>query len=229
MTVGDPDQQPQPGLALLVTRVLGIAALVIAASAALFVGLGRLGDAPLVIAGGPDDEQVVDEEDQGADDDPAAEGDDGRPEEGEEAAEQEPAAPDDADEGDEGDAEAAEPEGDPDGEEPDAEPDEPEEPEEPAADRIDPSTVSVQVLDGYQADGGTAAGTVATELQDAGYRIVARNPALLYDITTVLWTAGHEQAGRQVAADLGAAEVREQPGNLSSSVMVHVVVGADRG
>jgi hypothetical protein len=87
----------------------------------------------------------------------------------------------------------------------------------------------VQVLDGYQADGGAAADAVAAELADAGYRIVAQNPALLYQVTSVLWTAGNEAAGQQIAAEIGAGEVREQPGNLSTSVMVHVVVGADRG
>ncbi|TVR18809.1 MAG: LytR family transcriptional regulator [Nitriliruptor sp.] len=94
---------------------------------------------------------------------------------------------------------------------------------------MDPSTVTVQVLDGFQADGGAAAGVVARELEGAGYRIIARNPAVRYDVTTVLWTAGSEDAGRQIAADIGAPAAREQPGNLSTSVMVHVVVGADRG
>jgi hypothetical protein len=95
--------------------------------------------------------------------------------------------------------------------------------------RIDPATISVQVLDGYQADGGAAADQVAQQLDDEGYDIIARNPALRYDVTTVLWTAGFEDEGRQVAADIGAAEAREQPGTLSDAVAVHVVVGADRG
>ncbi|MGM0617587.1 MAG: LytR C-terminal domain-containing protein, partial [Actinomycetota bacterium] len=106
---------------------------------------------------------------------------------------------------------------------------EPEPEPEPEPDRIDPSTVTVQVLDGYQADGGAAAATVAAELADVGYRIIAQNPALRYEVTTVLWTSGSQAAGQQVAEDIGAGEVRQQPGNLSESVMVHVVVGADRG
>lgn len=102
--------------------------------------------------------------------------------------------------------------------------------EEPATEpRIDPSTISVQVLDGYREDGGTAADAVFEQLQSAGYNIIARNPAIAYEVTTVLWTEGFEAEGRQVAQEIGAAEVRQQPGNLSNEVNVHVVVGADRG
>jgi hypothetical protein len=92
-----------------------------------------------------------------------------------------------------------------------------------------PSTISIQVLDGYQRDGGTAASAVTEQLRDAGYQIVAENPAIAYEVTTVLWTAGFEEQARQVAREIGASEVREQPGNLSTQVAVHVVVGADRG
>lgn len=97
-----------------------------------------------------------------------------------------------------------------------------------SAPRIDPATITVQVLDGYQQDGGAAADAVAELLEAEGYDIIARNPALRYEETTVLWTAGSEAAGQQVAAAIDAAEAREQPGNLSSEVDVHVVVGADR-
>lgn len=95
--------------------------------------------------------------------------------------------------------------------------------------RIDPGTITVQVLDGYQADGGSAADAAAAELRDLGYDVVAENPALRYEATTVLWSPGGEEAARQVAAEIGAAEVRAQPGNLSEAVAVHVVIGADRG
>lgn len=90
------------------------------------------------------------------------------------------------------------------------------------------SDISIQVLDGYKSDGGVAAREVAVDLRDRGYRVVAENQAISYERTAVLWTDGNEAAARQVAADIGAAEVREQPGNLSSAVDVHVVVGADR-
>jgi hypothetical protein len=163
--------------------------------------------------------------------------------------EEEPAA-DDADEADEPAADEPEPEPTPEeteepaadepeddaADEPAAEAEEAEEepaPEdgadEPEAPAIPPGDISVQVLDGYKTDGGTAARGVAGSLREAGYRVVAENQALTYDRTAVLWTAGNEAAARQVAAEIGAAEVREQPGNLSSAVDVHVVVGADRG
>jgi hypothetical protein len=52
--------------------------------------------------------------------------------------------------------------------------------------------------------------------------------AIAYEITTVLWSSGAEAMARQVAAEIGAREVRPQPGNLSETVHVHVVVGSDR-
>jgi hypothetical protein len=94
---------------------------------------------------------------------------------------------------------------------------------------VAPGDVSLQVLDGFKEDGGAAADTVADRLGSAGYRVVARNDALTYDITTVLYNPGNEEAARQVAAELGGAEVRAQPGTLSTAVDLHVVVGRDRG
>lgn len=95
--------------------------------------------------------------------------------------------------------------------------------------RIAPEEVTVQVLDGYRDDGGSAAAAVASQLREEGYPVVAENPAISYEVTTVLWTSGFEAEARQVAAEIDAAEVREQPGNLSTQVHVHVVVGADHG
>ncbi|MTV25057.1 LytR family transcriptional regulator [Nitriliruptoraceae bacterium ZYF776] len=92
---------------------------------------------------------------------------------------------------------------------------------------IDPGSITIQVLDGTRGD-GAAAGGVATELREAGYQVVAENTAIPYDVTTVFWTGDAEGAARQVAAEIGATEVAEQPGTLSDSVDVHVVVGADR-
>jgi hypothetical protein len=85
------------------------------------------------------------------------------------------------------------------------------------------------VLDGFKQDGGTAADGVASTLSDRGYQVIARNDALSYDVTTVLFNPGNEAAAQQVASDLGGAEVRAQPGNLSTAVALHVVVGSDRG
>jgi hypothetical protein len=121
----------------------------------------------------------------------------------------------------------AEPDDEPDPDE-GTSPDEGTEPDTPDT-GFDPATISVQVLDGYQLDGGDAANAIAEQLRTAGYDIIAENPAIAYEVTTVLWTAGFEAQARQVAEEIGAAEVREQPGNLSTQVAVHVVVGADRG
>ena len=93
---------------------------------------------------------------------------------------------------------------------------------------VEPGDVTVQVLDGVKTDGGSAADEVAGLLGDEGYDIVARNDALDYDVTTVLYNPGNEDAAQQIAAELGGAEVREQPGTLSTAVDLHVVVGSDR-
>ncbi len=120
--------------------------------------------------------------------------------------------------------------------EPPAAPDDPSFTEDPNGDtdedepaRIPAEDIDIQVLDGYREDGGTAATAVAAELRELGYVIAAENPAIAYEETTVLWSEGYEAEARQVAEDLGGTPVREQPGNLSAQVKVHVVVGADRG
>ncbi|MGM0617586.1 MAG: hypothetical protein ACQEUI_05520, partial [Actinomycetota bacterium] len=63
MNAGDVDNEEHAPAALvpLVLRVLGIAALIVGASAALFYGLGRIGDDPLVIADGPDGEETTED------------------------------------------------------------------------------------------------------------------------------------------------------------------------
>lgn len=194
---------------------LGLVVLV----AAMFGVLGMIGreDAGVGLADGNedanDDDETPSEVPEPPDEEPPPTEDPGEAPEGEDPADgDEP-----ADEAPAEDAEAP-------AETPDE--DQAEAPSEPA---IDPATISVQVLDGYRVDGGAAATAVFEQLQDAGYNIIARNPAIAYEVTTVLWTAGHEEEGRQVAQEIGAPEVREQPGNLSTQVNVHVVVGADRG
>ena len=184
--------------------------------AAIFGVLGMIGrdDPTLDIADGPEEP----EEDVATEGAPVEEPAETPPEGPVEApAEEEPEEP-----ADEGPEEPAEEE--PAEEEPAEEPE-----EEPSPPAIDPAEISVQVLDGYREDGGAAADAVFEQLEAAGYRIIARNPAIAYEVTTVLWTAGYEAEGRQVAEEIGAPEAREQPGNLSTSVNVHVVVGADRG
>jgi outer membrane biosynthesis protein TonB len=205
-------------------RNLGGGAALILLVAAVFFGVGRFGgeDATPEVAGSAGDEDAASqaqqeeepapepepEPDEAEEPDEVEEADEPEPEEPE--AEEEPAGDDDAaEEADESD---------------EAEPDEPAD----ASSGLQPSDISVQVLDGVGTDSGAASQRVASELDDLGYRIIARNPALAYEQTTVLWTSGNEDRARKVAADLGVSAVRQQPGNLSEQVDVHVVVGADR-
>lgn len=215
-----PDVGPSFRAALL--RALASATVVIALVAAAFWGIGSAGDDPGEPAAAPEQQPGTDERDDGeqveqdAPADGEVDGDAPAPEP--DPAEPEPDEGDATDPGTGDDDEASAPDDD------DASA-----PIEPPADRIDPATISVQVLDGFQADGGAAAREVAAQLREAGYRLIAENPALRYEVTTVLWTGDNDAAGRQIAAELGASEARQQPGNLSQQVMVHVVVGADRG
>lgn len=118
--------------------------------------------------------------------------------------------------------------------EPSPEPEpEPEPTPEPAPEAsVDPSTVTIQVLDAVGGEEGAAAAqAVADELREAGYDVVTINRAgRQYDVTTVFWSPGQDAAGQQVAAFLEAGQAEETPDEvkLSDSVEVHVVVGADR-
>lgn len=91
-----------------------------------------------------------------------------------------------------------------------------------------PGDISVQVLDAVLDDGGETSKRVFDELKADGYRAVARNQAVRkYDVTTVMYTPGNEAKARQIAKQYGYSRVEPQPGNLSNSVDVHLVVGAD--
>lgn len=93
---------------------------------------------------------------------------------------------------------------------------------------IDPAEISVQVLDAVLDDGGEAAARVADQLDSDGFRLVARNKAVRrYDVTTVFYTPGNEAKAQRIAAQYGYHRVEPQPGNLSNSVDVHLVVGTD--
>lgn len=99
---------------------------------------------------------------------------------------------------------------------------------EPPTDDLDPSAITIQVLDGVLTDNGQAMNDVVTQLEDLGYDVIATNRARQpYEQTTVFYTAGNEAQARKVADTIGASVVQEQPGNLSDSVQVHLVVGAD--
>lgn len=92
---------------------------------------------------------------------------------------------------------------------------------------VDPSSISVQVLDAT-GDGGTTAAEVADRLRDDGFTVVAENKAVReYEVTTVFYTPGNEAKAEQLAAMYGYDEVAPEPGNLSHSVDVHLVVGSD--
>ncbi|WP_052665535.1 LytR C-terminal domain-containing protein [Nitriliruptor alkaliphilus] len=217
----------------LLRSAVGAVGLVVLVSVA-FWGIGTLGGdrgTPVATDAGPEVTAPADdpdEDDDAADDD--ADGDDpaadaGDPDAGDPDAGDPDAGDPDAGEGDTGDGSqdadgAADDAGDGDGDGDDA----PRDVERSVA----PGEVTIQVLDGFKEDGGTAADRVAALLGDAGYDIIARNDALSYEVTTVLYNPGNEAAAQQVAAELGGAEVREQPGNLSSAVALHVVVGRDR-
>lgn len=92
---------------------------------------------------------------------------------------------------------------------------------------VDPSNISLQILDAA-GDGGTRASHAGEVLRADGYRVVAEGQAVRgYERTTVFFSQGHEEAARQIADDHGYAVVEPNPGNLSRSVNVHVVVGED--
>ena len=96
-----------------------------------------------------------------------------------------------------------------------------------------PASVSVQLLNGIGADGSVGVARVRTALADAGFRIVATSAGRPYDVTTIFYTVGFEDEARLVGAEIGVSEINPMTDlpaerRLSTSVMVHVVVGADR-
>jgi len=110
---------------------------------------------------------------------------------------------------------------------------EPEPEQEPEPEGPDPGGVSVQLLDGIASDGAAAVARARATLVDAGFRIAATRTARAYDVTTIFYTVGFEDEGRLVGRTLGVTEVRPMTDlpaerRLSDSVMVHVVLGADR-
>jgi hypothetical protein len=215
-------------------RALAGAAGVVVLGAASFWVVGTIGgDETPVVADEPEPGPAEPADDVEAEE--PAEGDDAEPdapdeddagedaEDGEDDAAQDDVEPDEAD----ADTEDAEEVQDEDAEEGGEDADD--EADDEVARDVDPSSVTIQVLDGFKTDGGTAADDLTGQLEGAGYSVVARNDALNYASTTVLFNPGFEAAAQQVAAELGGAVVSEQPGNLSTSVELHVVVGADRG
>lgn len=119
-----------------------------------------------------------------------------------------------------------------DGAEDDAADDVPVEPPAPTGPR--PESVTVQLLDAITGQDADAVARVRRILADANFNIRASNRArMMYDVTTVFYTDGFEAQGRLVAQALDVTEVRAMSTlpaerRLSSSIMVHVLVGADR-
>lgn len=186
-------------------RVLGAAVGFVVLTAALFAGVGVWQDRDTT----PDDAAAAP--------DPAP---------APTPAPQPDAAPDGTNDPDDG---ADDPDGTDDADAPDD--DAPAEP--PATTGPRPADVTIQLLNGIGADGSAAISRIRTTLTEAGFRISASNAGRPYDDTTIFYTVGFEDEGRLVASTLGVTEVfvmTDLPPErrLSSSVMVHVVVGADR-
>jgi hypothetical protein len=96
-----------------------------------------------------------------------------------------------------------------------------------------PQDVTVQVLNGIGADGSAAVSRVRTTLSEAGFVIRATSTARPYDVTTIFYTEGFEAEARLVGSVLGVNAINAMSTlpperRLSSTVMVHVVLGADR-
>ncbi len=103
----------------------------------------------------------------------------------------------------------------------------------PAATGPRPSDVSVQLLNGIGADGSAGVSRVRATLNDAGFRIAASRAGRAYDVTTIFYTVGFEAEARLVGEALRVSAINPMTDlpperRLSSTVMVHVVVGADR-
>lgn len=97
--------------------------------------------------------------------------------------------------------------------------------DQPAAPDLKAEGVAVQVLNGT---GDAAADDlVADRLARLGYTVVAVSPAAkAYPRTVVFWVGGADEAARALAAKFDW-ESEAAPGNLSSEVDLHVVVGAN--
>jgi LytR cell envelope-related transcriptional attenuator len=86
--------------------------------------------------------------------------------------------------------------------------------------------ITVQILNGTAA--AAADDVMANRLTELGFDVVAvESSSVTYPRTTVLWSS---EASRRAAEALGRRfgwKVEPKPANLSASVAIHVVVGAD--
>ena len=104
---------------------------------------------------------------------------------------------------------------------------EPEESPSPAPERdLITEGITVQVLNATASSGAGRA--AASRLESLGFEVVVvGEAATTYARTTVFWSSsGSRDAGQRLARRFGWVSA-PKPGNLSSSVSLHVVVGAD--
>lgn len=86
--------------------------------------------------------------------------------------------------------------------------------------------ISVQVLNGT-AD-GAAGRAMADELEELGFRIVTiEDSSRPYQRTTVFWSVDESREAAVVLAERHGWVAEAKPDNLSDTVSIHVVVGAD--
>jgi hypothetical protein len=86
--------------------------------------------------------------------------------------------------------------------------------------------ITIQVLNATASPGAGRA--MASTLEGLGFRVVVvGDAATAYERTTVFWSSsGVREAGERLARRFGWVSA-PKPGNLSASVALHVVVGAD--
>ena len=112
---------------------------------------------------------------------------------------------------------------------PDPEQPQEEEPEEPKQDKPKPELisegVSVQVLNGTSSS--VAGRAMASRLTRLGFDVVVTFPSTPYNHTTVLWSSGGARPAAKALAARFEWRSGPKPDNLSPSVDLHVVVGAD--
>lgn len=85
---------------------------------------------------------------------------------------------------------------------------------------------TVTVLNASTTDG--LAGKAAKTLTSAGYQATAASAGTVVSRTVVVYNAGHEDAAKAVAKELGvSADVRENDGSYGSTSDVMVVLGTD--
>ena len=88
--------------------------------------------------------------------------------------------------------------------------------------------ITVQVLNGtLQKDAGRV---MADRLADLGYSIVAVEESVkAYSQTTVFWSSQSSRSAAEALAEHFGWRAQPKPENLSPTVSIHVVVGADEG